>query len=160
EERLFKEVEAVKQGQALYRINKQVYDAELATSQANLKRAESQLNIQLVRLKRMTSLLSGNVMSQQEFDESEASVAEVEAQIAASKAAMDRAKINVKYATVRAPIDGQIGRSNVTEGALVTANQPEALATIRQLDPIYVDMTQSASALRQLRQAIDRKSVV
>jgi len=159
EERLFNEGEAVKQGQALYRINKQVYDAELATAQANLKRAESQLNIQLVRHKRMTTLLSRNVVSQQEFDESEASVAELEAQIAASKAAMDRAKINVEYATVRAPIDGQIGRSNVTEGALVTANQPEALATIRQLDPIYVDMTQSASALRQLRQAIAQGAI-
>lgn len=159
EERLFNEGEAVQQGQALYRIDKQVYDAELATAQANLKRAESQLNIQLVRHKRMTTLLSRKVVSQQEFDESEASVAELKAQISASKAAVDRAKINVEYATVRAPIDGQIGRSNVTEGALVTANQPEALATIRQLDPIYVDMTQSASALRQLRQAIAQGTI-
>src|SRR5699024_3931097 len=126
----------------------------LATAQANLKRAESQLNIQLVRHKRMTTLLSRNVVSQQEFDESEASVGELEAQIAASKAAMDRAKINVEYATVRAPIVGQIGRSNVTEGALLTAHQPSPRPTSRQRDPLYVDKTQSASAQRQLRQAI------
>src|SRR5699024_1296426 len=85
EERLLNEGEDVIKGQALYRINKQVYDAELATAQANLKRAESQLNIQLVRHKRMTTLLSRNVVSQQEVDESEASVAELEAQIARSE---------------------------------------------------------------------------
>lgn len=154
EERLFKEGEEVTQGQALYRIDKRIYQADHATAQANLKRAQSQLNIQEVRHKRMSTLLARKVVSQQEFDESEASVAELKAQISAAEAAVDSAKINLDYTTVRAPISGKIGRSNVSEGALTTANQAEPLATIRQLDPIYVDMTQSASALRQLRKAI------
>ncbi len=154
EERLFEEGEMVKKGQALYRIDKRIYAAQEATARANLERAKAQLNIQEVRHERITKLHERNAVSQQEFDESKAQTAELKAQVAASQAALDNARINLDYTTVRAPIDGQIGRSSVSAGALVTANQPEPLATIRQLDPIYVDMTQSATKLRQLRQAI------
>src|SRR5699024_863265 len=154
EERLFNEGELVKKGQALYRIDKRVYAAQDATARANLERAKTQLNIQEVRHERLEKLRDRNAVSQQEFDESKAQTAELKAQVAASQAALESARINLDYTTVKAPIDGQIGRSSVSAGALVTANQPEALATIRQLDPIYVDITQSAAKLRQLRQAI------
>ncbi|HLR17524.1 MAG TPA: efflux RND transporter periplasmic adaptor subunit [Alcanivoracaceae bacterium] len=154
EERLFTEGETVTKGQALYRIDKRLYEADYATAKANLNKAKSQLNIQQVRHNRMSTLMDRKVVSQQEFDESEASLAELKAQISASQAALEKAKINLDYTIIRAPIDGQIGRSNATEGALVTANQAAHLATIRQLDPVYVDMTQSVSSLRELRQAI------
>lgn len=154
EERLFEEGEMVKKGQALYRIDKRVYAAQNATALANLERTKAQLNIQEVRHERLEKLRERNAVSQQEFDESKAQTAELKAQVAASQAALESARINLDYTTVRAPIDGRIGRSSVSAGALVTANQPDALATIRQLDPIYVDITQSASKLRQLRQTI------
>src|SRR5699024_10846312 len=154
EERLFTEGETVTKGQALYRIDKRLYEADYATAKANLNKAKSQLNIQQVRHNRMSTLMDRKVVSQQEFDESEASLAELKAQISASQAALEKAKINLDYTIIRAPIDGQIGRSNATEGALVTANQAAHLATIRQLDPVYVDMAQSVSSLRELRQAI------
>lgn len=154
EERLFEEGEMVKKGQALYRIDKRVYSAQYASAQANLERARAQLKIQEVRHERLDKLRQRNAVSQQEFDESKALTAELKAQVAASNAALESARINLDYTTVKAPIDGQIGRSSVSAGALVTANQPDALATIRQLDPIYVDITQSAAKLRQLRQSI------
>lgn len=154
EERLFQEGEIVKKDQALYRIDKRVYAAQEASARANLERAKAQLKIQEVRHKRMEALHERKVVSQQEFDESVALTAELKAQVAAQNAALESARINLEYTTVRAPIDGQIGRSSFSAGALVTANQAEALATIRQLDPIYVDITQSATKLRQLRQAL------
>lgn len=154
EERLFEEGEIVKKGQALYRIDKRVYAAQDASARANLERAKAQLNMQEVRHKRLETLRERNVVSQQEFDESVALTAELKAQVAAQNAALESTRINLDYTTVRAPIDGQIGRSSLSAGALVTANQADALATIRQLDPIYVDITQSATKLRQLRQSI------
>lgn len=154
EERLFEEGQMVKKGQALYRIDKRVYAAQEATARANVEGAKAQLNIQNVRHERLEKLHNRSAVSQQEFDESKARTTELKAQVAAASAALESARINLDYTTIRSPIDGQIGRSSVSAGALVTAGQPEALATIRQLDPIYVDITQSAAKLRQLRQAI------
>ena len=93
-------------------------------------------------------------MSQQEYDEAQAQLDENKAAVAAARANLQSAQINLDYATIEAPISGRIGRSSVTAGALVTANQANTLATIRQLDPIYVDLTQSSNELRQLRQAM------
>jgi membrane fusion protein (multidrug efflux system) len=105
-------------------------------------------------------LLSRKVVSQQQYDEVFAAQAEDEADVAAAEARLERARINLNYTMVTAPIGGRIGRSNVTEGALVTANQEDALAIITQLDPIYVDLTQSSAELLRARRAIETGEVI
>ena len=120
----------------------------------SLARATATLNSNDLRAKRFKKLLDYKAVSQQEYDEAQAQLDENKAAVAAARANLQSAQINLDYATIKAPISGRIGRSSVTPGALVTANQANALATIRQLDPIYVDLTQSSNELRQLRQAM------
>lgn len=154
EKRLFEEGQEVSAGQPLYKIDSRTYQAAVASARAELARATATLNSNDLRAKRFKKLLDYKAVSQQEYDEAQAQLDENKAAVAAARANLQSAQINLDYATIKAPISGRIGRSSVTAGALVTANQANALATIRQLDPIYVDLTQSSNELRQLRQAM------
>ena len=153
-ERLFQEGQEVNAGQPLYQIDDRTYRAAVATARAELARAQATLHSNELREKRFRQLLDKRSVSQQEYDEARAQLDENKAAVAAARANLQSAQINLDYATISAPIDGRIGRSSVTAGALVTANQPQTLATIRQLDPIFVDLTQSSNDLRQLRKAM------
>lgn len=155
EERLFEEGELVEAGEPLYRIDNRLYKADVASARANLASAQATLKSTRLRAERFEKLLKMNAVSQQEYDEAQAALGEALARVDAARAALQTARINLDYTTMEAPISGRIGRSTVTAGALVTANQTQALATIRQLDPIYVDVTQSNQELRRLREALE-----
>lgn len=154
EERLFEEGETVEAGQALYRIDAKRYQAALASAEADLANARANRDRARLTANRYESLIGNGAISQQTLDEARTTLSANNAQVAAAEAALDSARIDLDYTTIRAPIDGRIGRSSVTAGALVTANQASALATIRQLDPIYVDLTQSYEELSRLRSAM------
>jgi membrane fusion protein (multidrug efflux system) len=152
QKRLFTEGSDVKEGDVLYQINPAVYQATYNSAKAALARAEA--NLIPIRLKagRYAELVKINAVSQQESDDASAALKQAEADVEANNAAVETARINLAYTKVTAPISGRIGRSSVTNGALVTASQPAALATIQQLSPIYVDVTQSSAELLRLKQ--------
>ncbi len=150
--RFFREGSDVKAGDQLYQIDPATYEAALASAQADIQKAEANLQAARNKAARYGDLVKRGVVSKQDYDDAAASLKQNEAQLASAKAAYNLARINLDYTKVFAPISGRIGKSAVTEGALVTANQATALATIQQLDPIYVDVTQTASQLMKLRQ--------
>jgi membrane fusion protein (multidrug efflux system) len=152
QKRLFTEGSDVKEGEVLYQIDPAVYQATYNSAKAALARAEA--NLIPIRLKagRYAELVKINAVSQQDYDDASAALKQAEADVEAGKAAVETARINLAYTKVTAPISGRIGRSSVTNGALVTASQPAALATIQQLSPIYVDVTQSSAELLRLQQ--------
>jgi membrane fusion protein (multidrug efflux system) len=150
-ERLFREGTAVKAGAPLYRIDPASYDAEVERAQAALAKAEANVATARIKADRYTELAKINFVSADARDDLIAALKQAEADEAAARAALQTARINRGYTTVTAPIGGLIGRSALTPGALVTANQATALATIQQLDPIYVDVTQSSADLLRLR---------
>lgn len=150
--RLFREGSEVKAGDQLYQIDPATYEASLASAQADVQKAEANLQAARNKASRYGDLVKNSVVSKQDFDDVQATLKQNEAQVAAAKAAYNLASINLNYTKVFAPISGRIGKSAVTEGALVTANQSTALATIQQFDPIYVDVTQTASQLMKLRE--------
>lgn len=152
--RLFAEGSEVKAGQPLYQIDPAPYQAQLGSAEAALQRAEASGVSARVLAERYEKLVSANAVSKQEFDNAVAGRAQALADIASAKAALETARINLNYTKVLAPISGRIGRSSVTEGALVTAQQATALATIQQLDPIYVDVTQPSTVLLKLRREL------
>lgn len=154
QKRHFTEGQQVNAGELLYQIDPAPYQAALATAEANLSRAQAAATNAQQRLKRLQGLIASQVVSQQDVDDARATVLQAEAEVQAAAAQRQAARINLDYTRITAPIAGQIGRSMVTEGALLTANQGEVLATIRQLDPIYVDLTQSSSELLQLRRQL------
>ncbi|TBW56507.1 efflux RND transporter periplasmic adaptor subunit [Marinobacter halodurans] len=154
EKRLFEEGETVKAGQALYKIDDKLYKASLASAEADLASAKANLQSAQLTANRYEHLIKTGAVSQQELDDARATLNANKAAVAAAQAAVQTARINLDYTTIEAPISGRIGRSNVTAGALVTANQSNALTVIRQLDPIYVDLTQSYSDLQALRSAM------
>jgi membrane fusion protein (multidrug efflux system) len=147
--RLFTEGANVKAGQVLYQIDPAPFQAALDNAEAALARAEASLAATRLRAERYEELLADNAVSRQNYDDAAAALTQVEADIAAWKASVTSARINLAYTRITAPISGRIGRSNVTEGAIVTAYQPLPLATIQQLDPIFVDVPQST--IEQLR---------
>jgi membrane fusion protein (multidrug efflux system) len=149
--RLFTEGSDVKAGQVLYEIDPAPFQAALDTALAGLARAEATRHSIRARAERVKALLADRAVSQQDFDDAEAALKQVDAEIASWKAQVQTVRINLGYARITAPISGRIGKSAVTDGALVTAFQPLALATIQQLDPIYVDVTQSTNDLLRLR---------
>jgi membrane fusion protein (multidrug efflux system) len=153
-ERLFREGAEVKAGAPLYRIDPASYDAEVERAQAALAKAEANLATAKVKAARYEELAAINFVSQDARDEVAVALKQAEADVAAGRAALQTARINRGYTTVTAPISGLIGRSALTPGALVTANQATALATIQQLDPIYVDVTQSSADLLRLRREL------
>jgi membrane fusion protein (multidrug efflux system) len=154
EKRLFTEGASVKAGEQLYQIEAAPYQAEVNNAQASLQRARADLKVTERREQRYKNLLTDNAISQQEYDEALAAYEQAKAEIAVQQAALDTALINLRYTKVNAPIDGQIGISHVTEGALVSAGQENSLATIHQLDPIYVDISQAAKEMLGLRRQL------
>ncbi len=154
QKRLFTEGSDVKAGDVLYQIDPRPYEAAHSRAKAELARADANLTTLQLREKRYRVLLNSNLISQQEHDDVLAAFKEAQAGIEAARAALETARINLEYTRVQAPISGRIGRSSVTTGALVTANQPVALATIHQLDPMYVDVTQSTAELLELRRKL------
>ena len=149
--RLFTEGQVVQAGQLLYQIDAAPYQAALAQAKANLASSKALAYNARLKAERFKGLLGSKAVSQQDYDDAAAALMQAEAAVASSEAALQTAQINLDYTAIHAPINGQIGRSLVTEGALLTANQVQALAVIRQLDPIYVDLTQSATELLQLK---------
>src|SRR5690606_38868773 len=154
QKRLFEEGTEIEAGAQLYQIDAATYQAAEATAKAELARAEANIAATEARAKRYEDLASKQAISRQDYDDAIAALGQARASLAAGKAAVTAAGINLQYTKVMAPISGVIGKSSVTEGALVTAGQAEPLAIIQQLDPIYVDVSQSATQLLQLRRAI------
>ncbi|ROT94514.1 efflux RND transporter periplasmic adaptor subunit [Marinobacter sp. R17] len=154
EKRLFEEGETVKAGQALYKIDDKLYKASLASAEADLASAKANLQSAQLTANRYERLIKTGAVSQQELDDARATLNANKAAVAAAQASVQTARINLDYTTIEAPISGRIGRSDVTAGALVTANQSSSLTVIRQLDPIYVDLTQSYADMQSLRSAM------
>ncbi|MEE9936318.1 MAG: efflux RND transporter periplasmic adaptor subunit [Deltaproteobacteria bacterium] len=151
QKRLFTEGAEVKAGQALFQIDPALYQAAFENAKAALARSEAQLSSIQLKEKRLKELWAERAVSQQDYDDASATLKQVQADIQYGKATVETARINLKYTTIAAPISGRIGKSSVTEGALVTAGQPVALATIQQLNPMYVDVTQSTTDILRLR---------
>jgi len=158
--RLFAEGTEVKSGQQLFQIDDSSYRAALASAQAALKRAEAQAVTARLLEERYASLIGTNAVSTQQNDEAIAAHQRADADVASARAAVDAARINVVYTQVLAPIAGRIGRTLVTEGALVTSGQQAPLATVQQLDPIYVDITQSSTEILRLRRQLTSGELV
>jgi len=153
--RLFTEGSSVKTGQVLYQIDPAPFQAALDNTQAALGRAEANLPAIRSRAERYREVLADKAVSRQDYDDAVAAMTQVKADIKYWKATVETARINLGYCRVTAPISGRIGKSNVTEGAIVTAYQPVALATIQQLDPIYVDVPQSTTELLRLKRRLE-----
>lgn len=152
QKRVFTEGSDVKAGQLLYQIDPASYQAAYASAKAALARAEANVIPARLKAERYKDLVALKAVSQQDYDDAHAALKQAEADVASTKAAVETARINLAYTRVTAPISGRIGRSTVTDGALVTANQPTALATIQQLSQMYVDVTQSTSEMLRLKQ--------
>lgn len=150
-QRGFIEGKEVKQGESLYQIDSATYKAALTSANADLARANAALESAQATAKRYETLVKTNAVSMQDFDQAKAAYKEALASVTVAEAAINTAKINLEYTEVRAPISGRIGKSSVTPGALVTANQSNTLATIQQLDPINVDIAQSSAQLLRLK---------
>lgn len=150
-ERLFTEGSEVKQGQQLYQIDPAPYQAAYDSAMADLAKAQANVQSISAKNKRYQELVKIEAISKQEYDDVQAELAQANADVAIASAAVDQTKINLDYTKMYAPISGRIGKSTVTKGALVTANQPETLTRITQLDPVYVDMTQPSSQLSDMR---------
>jgi len=157
--RPFREGGEVKAGELLYQIDPAVYQATFESAKAGLARAEANLVTVRLKAERYQTLLASKMVTQQAYDDANAALRQAEADIASSKAAIDLAHINLAYTRVVSPISGRIGKSAVTQGALVTANQATALATVQQLDPINVDVTQSSTEMMQMKRALEAGSL-
>ena len=152
--RLFAEGDYVRQGQPLYRIDPAPYEAQAASARAALSRARAGVGASESLARRYGELVKINAIARQEYENAVAASRQTQADVAAQQAALRSAEIDLVRTTIRAPISGRIGRSVFTTGALVTAAQPEPLATIQRLDPIYVDIQQSSADLLRLREQI------
>jgi membrane fusion protein (multidrug efflux system) len=152
--RLFQEGDMVTKGQALYRIDPAPYEAQTANARAALARARAAIASTAALARRYGELVKINAISRQDYENALASAEQARADVAAQEAALRTATIDLGRTIVRAPITGRIGRSVYTTGALVTASQADALATISRLDPMYVDIQQSSADLLKLRQQI------
>lgn len=152
--RPFVEGANVKAGQVLYRIDPSPFRAAYAQATAQVASAEANLATAKLKAERYGELVRINGVAKQDYDDAEAAYKQAVAQVAQQRAAAQTARINLGYATITAPISGRVGPSTVTKGALVTTGQAAALTTIQRLDPIYVDVTQSASDLLRLRRAL------
>jgi len=152
QKRLFTEGSDVRAGEVLYQIDPATYQAAYDSAKASLARAEANVIPARLKADRYKDLVKINAVSRQDDDDAVAALRQAEADVAFTKAAVETARINLAYTKVTAPISGRIGRSSVTDGALVTASQPVALATIQQLGSMYVDVTQSSAELLRLKQ--------
>jgi len=158
--RMFREGSVVRQGQTLYQIDPSVYNAQAAQAAANLQSARAQAEAARTLAARYKPLVEQQAISKQDYTNAVAQARQADASVAQNSAALRSAQINQHFTRVPAPITGRIGLSNVTEGALVTANQTNALATITRLDPVFVDIQESAADLLALRRALAEGGVV
>jgi membrane fusion protein (multidrug efflux system) len=154
EKRLFVEGSLVKAGEPLYQIDDTLYQAAYGSAKAQLANAKAALVTAKLKADRYVSLREQKSISQQDYDDAHAALLQALANVEQQQANLDTARIKLGYTRITAPITGRIGRSYLTQGALVEANQDQALATIQTLDPIYVDMNQSAGELLALRRAV------
>ena len=154
-ERLFDQGSEVKAGDPLYRIDPRPLEVDVQSSDAALARAKAVLEHATQHANRIATLTSQRAAPEARNEEAIAALRQAEADVAGRKADVARAKLNLDYATIRAPIRGTIGAALVSEGALVVQNEAQSLATIQQLDPIYADFTQSVTELNQLRRALE-----
>ncbi len=150
-DRLFKEGSVVKEGQQLYQIDPAPYKAAYDSAVADLSKAQANLKSVEPKLARYQELVDVGGVSRQSYDDAVASLEQAKADVAVAKAAVATAKINLDYTKVFAPISGRIGKSSVTKGALVTASQATALATIKNLSQVYVDVSQSSADIMNMR---------
>ena len=150
--RNFTEGSDVKAGESLYQIDPATYQAAYDNAKGELVKAQAAANIAHLTVKRYLPLVGTQYVSKQEYDQAVATAQQADASVVAAKAGVENARINLAYTKVTSPINGRIGKSSVTEGALVTNGQSTALATVQQLDPIYVDVTQSSSDFMRLKQ--------
>ena len=156
-ERLFEEGAQVEKGQQLYQIDDARYRAQLNSTIADVKSAEANLKTLEAKARRYDDLIKQNAISRQEYDDVIAQKEQAQAAIIVAEAAVDLARVNLGYTKVYAPISGRISRSFVTEGTLATTNQTQQLATITQLNPIFIDMQESGRAILTLRQAMQKQ---
>lgn len=150
--RNFVEGSDIKAGESLYQIDPATYQAAWNSAKGDEAKAEAAAAIAHLTVKRYVPLLGTQYISQQEYDQAVATARQADADVVAAKAAVENARINLAYTKVTSPIDGRIGKSSVTEGALVTNGQADAMATVQQLDPIYVDVTESSNDFMRLKQ--------
>ncbi|MBS0392841.1 MAG: efflux RND transporter periplasmic adaptor subunit [Proteobacteria bacterium] len=151
QQRLFTEGAMVRQGQALYQLDDRTLRAAVDSAEAALAKAEASARTQEATARRNAELVKIDAISRQAFDESQAAAAQSRADVGVARANLETARINLRYSRIEAPIAGRTSLSSVTPGALVTANQTNALTTIVQMDPMYVDFTQSSTELVQLK---------
>lgn len=154
-ERVFQQGSIVKEGDVLYRIDPEPFRVQVESAEGTLRRAKAVQLQAKQAADRQEQLRKSNVASEQQFDDAVAQLAAADADVAIAQAGLATAQLNLRYSEVTAPITGRIGRALITEGALVSANGAEALATIQQLDPVYADFTQSATDLIRLRNALE-----
>ncbi|MDO9419358.1 MAG: efflux RND transporter periplasmic adaptor subunit [Herminiimonas sp.] len=152
--RTFREGSDVKAGATLFLIDPAQFKATYNSANAAVARAEATLMQAELKEKRYKPLVATNAISKQEYDDVTATLKQAEADLASAKASRDTARLSLDYATVTSPISGRIGRALVTEGALVGQNETTPLATVQQIDPIYVNMTQSSTEILQLQRAM------
>lgn len=150
--RNFVEGSDIKAGESLYQIDPATYQAAWNSAKGDEAKAEAAAAIAHLTVKRYVPLLGTQYISQQEYDQAVATARQADADVVAAKAAVESARINLAYTKVTSPIDGRIGKSTVTEGALVTNGQADAMATVQQLDSIYVDVTESSNDFMRLKQ--------
>lgn len=151
---LFAQGSEVKAGQPLYKINSETFEADVNSNRAGLNKAEAEVNRLKIQLERYQQLLPSNAISKQEVSNAEAQYRQAIADVAQMKALLARQNLNLQYATVRAPISGRIGKSFVTEGALVSQADSNTMATIQQIDRVYVDVKQSIGEYERLQAAL------
>jgi membrane fusion protein, multidrug efflux system len=158
--RLFREGAMVRQGQTLYQIDPSIYNAQAAQAAANLQSARAQAEAARTLASRYAPLVKLQAISKQDYTNAVAQARQADAAVAQNSATLRTAQINQRFTRVPAPISGRVGLSAVTEGALVTANQADALTTITRLDPVYVDIQESAADLLSLRRALAQGGVI
>lgn len=154
QKRLFREGADVKAGEVLYQIDPAIHQAAYDSAKAALAKAEAAVEPARLKAERYADLVKTNGVSRQDNDDAQAAHKQSVAEVAAARAALETARINLGYTRITAPISGRIGKSAVTPGALVNANQADALARVQQTDPVYVDVTQSTGELLRLKRAL------
>ncbi|MDE9445492.1 efflux RND transporter periplasmic adaptor subunit [Xenorhabdus bovienii] len=157
--RNYKEGSDIAAGESLYQIDPATYQADYNKALANLSRVQANEKVSRSTVDRYKSLLGTQYVSKQEFDKANSEHAQAAAEVLSTKAALESTKINLAYTKVTSPISGRAGKSTVTEGALVSGGQPTALTTVQQLDPIYVDITQSSDDYLRLKNEIAKGTV-
>ena len=159
QKRAFTEGTEVKSGDLLYQIDPSTYEVAVARAKAAVAKAKAELEPARLKAVRYRDLIRTKAVSQQDHDEVQAALALAEANVSSAQAELEAARIDLERTRVLAPISGRIGRSTITPGALVTANQAQAMASVQQLDPIYVDLTQSNVELLRMKHALENGTI-